>query len=317
MVVATGPLPSQAMVEAIGSLTGTASLAFYDAIAPIVDASTVDYEKAFWASRYGKGGDDYLNCPMDRDRYTRFVEAVRSAEKVPLKAFEDVPPFEGCMPIEDLAERGLETLAHGPMRPVGLVDPRTGRRAHAVVQLRRDNAAASLLNMVGFQTKMTHGEQQRVFRLIPGLERAEFFRFGSLHRNTFVNSPSLLRPTLELKTNPEIFFAGQMTGVEGYIESAATGILAGVNAAQSALGLPQCVPPPTTALGALLQYITRADPETFQPMHVNFGLLPPLPHEAPRSRALRRRALSERALADMERWIGDVAGPRVAPTRAG
>lgn len=313
VVVATGPLPSPAIQEAIASLTGMEGLSFYDAIAPIVDASTIDYEKTFWASRYGKGGDDYLNCPMDRDQYIGFVEAVRRAEKVPLKGFEEVPPFEGCMPIEDLAARGTETLAHGPMRPVGLADPRTGRRPHAVVQLRRDNVSASLLNLVGFQTKMTRGEQQRVFRMIPGLERAEFFRYGSLHRNTFVNAPALLNSSLDLKTDPDVFLAGQMTGVEGYIESAATGIVAGINAARRAMRLPLCVPPATTVLGALLHYITHTDPETFQPMHVNFGIFPPLPAETLRSRRLRRRALSERALADMKRWLADRAGPGLPP----
>ncbi len=303
VIVATGPLPSYSMVRAIQALTGTESLSFYDAIAPIVDASTVDYDKTFWASRYGKGGDDYLNCPMDQGQYHHFVDAILEAEKVPLKPFEDIAPFEGCMPIEDLAERGLETLAHGPMRPVGLPDPRTGRRAYAVVQLRRDNISATLLNMVGFQTKMTHGEQKRVLRMIPGLERAEFFRYGSLHRNTFVNAPKLLQPTLQLKEKPDIFFAGQMTGVEGYIESAATGMMAGINAARRARGLELCVPPATTATGALLHYITQADPGTFQPMHVNFGIFPPLPAGAPRPRRLRRRAISERALGDMKRWI--------------
>ena len=317
VIVATGPLPSPAMAEALRALVGTTLLAFYDAVAPIVDATTVDYEKTFWASRYGKGGEDYLNCPMDRDPYHRFVEAVRTAEKVPLKDFEEIPPFEGCMPIEDLAERGPETLAHGPMRPVGLVDPRTGRRAHAVVQLRRDNVSGSLLNMVGLQTKMTHGEQRRVFRMIPGLEQAEFYRYGSLHRNTFVNAPALLKSSLDLKTDPDVFLAGQMTGVEGYIESAATGIVAGINAARRAMRLPLCVPPATTGLGALLYYITHTDPETFQPMHVNFGIFPPLPAETLRSRRLRRRALSERALADMKRWLADRAGPGLPPVQGG
>lgn len=303
VVVATGPLPSPGMAAALEGLTGSESLAFYDAVAPIVDAGTIDYGRTFWASRYGKGGDDYLNCPLDEETYHRFVRALLEAEKVPLKPFEHIPPFEGCMPVEDLAERGPETLAFGPMRPVGLEDPRTGKRAYAVVQLRRDNVSATLLNMVGFQTKMTHGEQKRVFRMIPGLERAEFFRYGSLHRNAFVNAPKLLTPSLQLKHHPCVFLAGQMTGVEGYVESAATGILAGINAARLARGEGPCVPPPTTAIGALLYYLTHADAETFQPMHVNFGILPPLSGTAPRSRKLRRRALSERALHEMRRWL--------------
>jgi len=271
VVVATGPLPSEAMARAIQSITGRDALSFYDAVAPIVDGSTVDPERTFWASRYGKGGQDYLNCPMDKETYHRFVEAVLQAETVPLRDFEEIPPFEGCMPIEDLAARGPETLAHGPMRPVGLEDPRTGRRAYAVVQLRQDNVSASLLNMVGFQTKMTYTEQERVFRMIPGLEKAEFFRFGSLHRNAFVNAPLLLRPTLQTRAVETVFFAGQMTGVEGYVESAASGMIAGHNAARMVRGRPLRVPPPTTALGALLHYITHADADGFQPMHVNFG----------------------------------------------
>jgi methylenetetrahydrofolate--tRNA-(uracil-5-)-methyltransferase len=303
VIVATGPLPTESMACAIQTLTGSGSLFFYDAIAPIVDAGTIDYGKTFWGSRYGKGGKDYLNCPMDEDQYHGFVEAVRMAEKVPLRDFEHVPPFEGCMPIEDLVERGTETLAHGPMRPVGLEDPRTGRRAYAVVQLRQDNVSATLLNLVGFQTKMTHGEQRRVFQTIPGLEHAEFFRYGSLHRNAFFNAPRLLLPTLQLKGRPFVFFAGQMTGVEGYIESAATGILAGINAARLVKGSRVCVPPDTTATGALVHYITHADPETFQPMHVNFGIFPPLLSEASRSRKLRRRDLSARAVDDMRRWV--------------
>jgi len=309
VVVATGPLPSPAMAQALEALTGAESLAFYDAVAPIVDAATVDYERTFWASRYGKGGADYLNCPMDKEAYLRFVEEVLAAQKVPLRPFEDIPPFEGCMPIEDLAERGPETLAYGPMRPVGLVDPRTGKRAHAVVQLRRDNVSASLLNMVGFQTKMTYGEQNRVFRMIPGLERAEFFRYGSLHRNAFVNAPSLLRATLQLKRYPDVFLAGQMTGVEGYVESAATGILAGLNAARRSRGEEMCVPPRTTAIGALLNYLTHADPGTFQPMHVNFGIFPPLPDGASRARKVRRRAVADRALADLRCWLAEGGCP--------
>ncbi len=300
VVLSTGPLPSEAVAEAIRRLTGAEALYFYDAIAPIVAAETIRYDRVFWASRYGKGGADYLNCPMDKETYERFVDEILRAEKVPFHDFEDVPPFEGCMPVEDLAARGRETLAHGPMKPVGLIDPRTGRRPYAVVQLRRDNASGSLLNMVGFQTKMTRPEQRRVFRLIPGLEEAEFHRYGSVHRNAFLNAPRLLLPTFQLKKEPRIFFAGQVAGVEGYIESAASGILVGRNAARRIKGLPPLLPPPTTGLGALVRYLVQADPETFQPMHVNFGIFPPV--DRPLPRRVRRRALSERALKDLERW---------------
>ncbi len=304
VLICTGPLPSDAMAEALQNLTGADALYFYDAIAPIVAAESIDYERTYWASRYDKGGADYLNCPLDREGYHRFVAEVLNAEKISSREFEEIPPFEGCMPIEDLAARGLETLSHGPMKPVGLVDPRTGRRPHAVVQLRRDNAAGSLLNMVGFQTKMTQAEQKRVFRMIPGLEKAHFYRFGSVHRNAFLNAPRLFLPTLQLKKDPRIFFGGQLTGVEGYIESAATGLLAGWNAARRSKGLRLSLPPSTTSLGALVRYIVQADPETFQPMHVNFGLLPGLPDEGPRlSRKDRRKALVARALRDMDAWI--------------
>ncbi len=303
LIIATGPLPSEAIADAIEGLTGSASLSFYDAVAPIVDGSTIDYEKSFWASRYGKGGEDYLNCPMDRETYDRFVEAVLNAEKVALRNFEDIPPFEGCMPIEDLAARGRETLAYGPMKPVGLQDPRSARTPHAVVQLRQDNAAASLFNMVGFQTKMRQPEQKRVFRMIPGLESVEFFRYGSLHKNAFVNAPRCLLDTLQLKGVPDIFLAGQMTGVEGYIESAASGLVAGRNAARRAKGLEAETLPRSGALGALLYYIAHADPDTFQPMHVNFGIFPPLPEGAAKSRKLRRQAIAARALKELDDWI--------------
>lgn len=306
VIVATGPLSSPAIAGAIQSLTGYDSLSFYDAIAPIVDGETIDFEKVFWASRYGKGGPDYLNCPLDKGQYERFVEEILRAEKVPLHPFECVPPFEACMPIEDLAARGPETLAHGPMRPTGLVDPKTGRRPYAVVQLRRDNACGTLFNMVGFQTKMTYAEQRRVFRLIPGLEKAEFPRLGSLHRNTFLHAPRLLLPTLQSKANPLVFFAGQLSGVEGYVESAATGILAGLNAARLVQGLEPSVPPWTTALGSLVFYLTHADPETFQPMHIHFGLFPPVEPDGGGSRKIRRRRVAERALRDLDLWAQKV-----------
>jgi methylenetetrahydrofolate--tRNA-(uracil-5-)-methyltransferase len=267
-----------------------------------VAADSIDCEKTYWASRYDKGGPDYLNCPMTRETYHRFVEEILRAEKVPLRAFEEIPAFEGCMPVEDLAQRGQETLAYGPMKPVGLVDPRTGKRPYAVVQLRKDNAAGSLLNMVGFQTKMTQGEQKRVFRMIPGLEDAHFYRYGSVHRNAFVNAPRLLLPTFQLKTDPRVFFAGQLTGVEGYIESAAAGLIVGRNAARRSRGMPLSLPPPTTGLGALLRYVVEADPEGFQPMHVNFGIFPPLPDLPRLSRKNRRQAKVERALRDLDAW---------------
>lgn len=302
VVISTGPLPSEAMAGKLKELTDADALYFYDAIAPIVAADSIRYEKTYWASRYDKGGADYLNCPMDRTTYDRFVEEILRAEKVPLRDFEEIPPFEGCMPVEDLALRGKETLAHGPMKPVGLIDPRTGRRSYAVVQLRRDNASGSLMNMVGFQTKMTQPEQQRVFRMIPGLENAHFYRFGSVHRNAFLNAPRCFLPTLQLKKDPRIFFAGQVTGVEGYIESAATGLIVGRNAARWSRGLPLTLPPPATGLGALLRYLVRADPEGFQPMHVNFGIFPPLPDRPQRSRKQRRQAHVDRALRELDLW---------------
>jgi methylenetetrahydrofolate--tRNA-(uracil-5-)-methyltransferase len=306
VLICTGPLPSEGMARALQNLTGGDALYFYDAIAPIVAADSIDYEKTYWASRYDKGGADYLNCPMDDESYHRFVTEILEAEKVSPREFEEIPPFEGCMPVEDLASRGTETLAHGPMKPVGLIDPRTGKRPYAVVQLRRDNAAGSLLNMVGFQTKMTQPEQKRIFRMIPGLEDAHFFRFGSVHRNAFLNAPRLFLPTLQLKKEPRLFFAGQLTGVEGYIESAATGLVVGRNAAQWSKGQSLSLPPPTTSLGALVRYIVDADPETFQPMHVNFGILPALPEGGRRlSRKDRRKAQAERALQDLDSWLAN------------
>ena len=302
LIVCTGPLPSDGIAREIQRLTGDNYLYFYDAIAPIVDGDSIDSTIAFWASRYGKGGNDYLNCPLDQPAYYAFVKEVLDGEKVPLRGFEDIRPFEGCLPIEDLAKRGEDTLAYGPMKPVGLVDPRTGRQPFAVVQLRRDNVSASLFNMVGFQTKLTWKEQKRIFRMIPGLERAQFYRYGSLHRNTFLNAPRLLEPTLQCKWgDPQLLFAGQMTGVEGYIESAATGCLAGINAVRMLHGLTPLVPPPTTAMGALVHYITRADPMNFQPMNINFGLFPPLAM-GKHLRGIRRDKIVERALCDLELW---------------
>jgi methylenetetrahydrofolate--tRNA-(uracil-5-)-methyltransferase len=313
IIVATGPLTSPALAEAIRGLTGEESLAFFDAIAPIVHKSSIDFDVAWFQSRYdksGPGGDgaDYINCPLDEAQYRGFVAALLAAEKTEFKAWErNTPYFEGCLPIEVMAERGVDTLAFGPMKPVGLTDPRTGRRPHAVVQLRQDNALGTLYNMVGFQTKLKHGAQTRIFRSIPGLERAEFARLGGIHRNTFLNSPRLLDATLRLKADPRLRFAGQVTGVEGYVESAAIGLIAGRFAAAERLDLAMEPPPETTALGALLRHITGgADARSFQPMNVNFGLFPPLdPAVAKRHRGReRKRAMALRALADLDRWLG-------------
>ena len=275
-IVATGPLTSDALAGAIASLTGSAYLYFYDAISPIVEGESIDKNRVFAASRYGRGEADYLNCPLDREAYENFWKALKEAEEVPLHTFEEVKCFEGCLPVEVIARRGIETLAHGPMKPVGLIDPRTGRQPHAVVQLRREDKEGILYNIVGFQTKLTWPEQRRIFRMIPGLENAEFARYGSVHRNTFLNAPALLTPFLQLRTRPELFFAGQITGVEGYIESTAMGLLSGINAARLLGGREMIQPPPETALGALIGHLQRADRKTFQPMNVAFGLFPPL-----------------------------------------
>ncbi|RKQ63320.1 methylenetetrahydrofolate--tRNA-(uracil-5-)-methyltransferase [Thermovibrio guaymasensis] len=301
-VVATGPLTSNEFSKYLREYLGQEELSFYDAISPIVYADTIDYSKCFWGSRWGKGGDDYLNCPMTEEEYDRFYRALMEAEKVPLKDFEKACYFEGCMPIEEMAERGKETLLFGPLRPVGLIDPRTGKQPYAVVQLRKENREGTLLNLVGFQTKLKYPEQKRVFRLIPGLENAEFARYGSIHRNTFIKSPVLLKRTLQLKKNPRVLFAGQITGVEGYPESAATGIIAGLNASRLLEGKEPVYPPETTMVGALLKYITSADPKHFQPMNANFGLLPP-PERRIKGKLNRRKYLSERALRDMEKWL--------------
>jgi methylenetetrahydrofolate--tRNA-(uracil-5-)-methyltransferase len=299
-ILATGPLTSPALSDALTRVLGTTHLYFYDAIAPTVAADSIDMNVAWKASRYDKGGDDYVNCPLDREQYYAFVDAVIAAEKVPTREFERCVYFEGCMPIEEMARRGKDTLAFGPMRPVGLVEPRTGRRAFACVQLRQDDAAGRLYNMVGFQTKMTYPEQRRVFRMIPGLEKAEFVRLGSLHRNTYVNSPALLLPSLQVIGHKRLLLAGQIVGVEGYVESAATGLLAGLNVARLIGGEPTLVPPPTTALGSLLSYVTQRGKKDFQPMNANYGLFPAL------SRPLRGRekklALAERALQELGRW---------------
>ena len=304
VIIASGPLTSDALAARIGELTGP-YLYFYDAIAPIVTADSLDLEKIFPASRYGKGdGDDYLNAPLGAEEYRAFVVALIDGEKVPARAFERVIHFEGCMPVEELAVRGLDTLRYGPMKPVGLVDPATGAEPHAVVQLRKENRAGTLYNLVGFQTKLTWPEQQRVFRMLPGLEHAEFVRLGAMHRNTFINAPMLLLPTFQMKREPRILAAGQITGVEGYVESAASGFLAGVNAARLAVGAEPVVPPDTTAMGSLVGHITNGDVKQFQPMNVNYGLFPELPGRVKKKE--RRAHLAERALAALDQWIDQI-----------
>ncbi|PDO11227.1 MAG: methylenetetrahydrofolate--tRNA-(uracil(54)-C(5))-methyltransferase (FADH(2)-oxidizing) TrmFO [Candidatus Reconcilbacillus cellulovorans] len=306
VVVATGPLTSEALSEAIRRLTGREYLYFYDAAAPIVEKDSIDMEKVFVASRYGKGEAAYLNCPMTEEEFDRFYEALVTAETVPLKDFEKEIYFEGCMPIEVMARRGKQTVLFGPLKPVGLVDPRTGKQPFAVVQLRQDNAAGTLYNMVGFQTHLKWGEQKRVFSLIPGLENAEFVRYGVMHRNTFINSPALLRPTYQLASRPTLFFAGQMTGVEGYVESAASGLVAGINAGRMARGLDPVVFPRDTAIGSLAHYVTSANPADFQPMNANFGLLPPL-EEPERNKKRRYEKMAERALRSIDRFVAELA----------
>lgn len=300
-VVASGPLTSDTLSETLTKIIGTDSLHFYDAAAPIVDAATINTDIAFAASRYGKGEACYLNCPMTREEYEAFYEALISAEEAKLHDFENgkdgksLNVFEGCMPIEVMARRGKETLLFGPLKPVGLPNPVTGEEYHAVVQLRRENNEATMYNLVGFQTHLTFGEQKRVFRMIPGLENAEFLRYGVMHRNTFINSPKLLDNRYAMKTDPNLFFAGQMTGVEGYIESASSGYVAGLNAALKALGKESCIFPETTAIGALAHYISHATRE-FQPMNVNFGIIAPLDKKVKGGKAARNEALSQRAL---------------------
>lgn len=301
-IIATGPLTSEKLSKAIGELTHAKHLYFFDAISPIIDADSINMEVVYRASRYGKGGDDYLNCPLDESAYNALYEAMLTAEKVQPKEFEKIPYFENCIPIEVMAERGRQTMQFGPLKPVGLEHPKTGKRPYAVVQLRTENAHGTCYNMVGFQTKMTYPEQRRVFRLIPGLEQAEFLRLGSLHRNTFINSPQLLRDTLQLKSCETIFFAGQLVGVEGYTESAAMGGLAGINAARSLAGQPLVTPPPTSAHGCLMTHLVKSDPAHFQPMNTNFGLFPPVPTKT-RDKEQKRRLMQQRALEDFDAWI--------------
>jgi methylenetetrahydrofolate--tRNA-(uracil-5-)-methyltransferase len=336
VIVATGPLTSPALAEAILALSGEKQLAFFDAIAPIVYRDSIDMNVAWFQSRYDKAGPggtgaDYINCPLDREQYEAFVDALIAGDKTSFKEWEaNTPYFDGCLPIEVMAERGRETLRHGPMKPVGLTDPHNpDRKPHAVVQLRQDNALGTLFNMVGFQTKLKYGEQTRIFRMIPGLENAEFARLGGLHRNTYINSPRLLDATLRLKAMPRLRFAGQITGCEGYVESAAVGLMTGRFAAAERLGRPLAPLPSTTALGALINHITGGHietidegPRSFQPMNVNFGLFPPLERmpKAEDGKRLRgsakalakKKALTDRARADLERWLGEGEIPAAA-----
>jgi len=299
-IVATGPLTSDALARDVAAFVGRDHLYFYDAVSPVVEAESVDLERTFKASRYGKGGDDYVNCPFTEGEYRAFYGALMEAEGATLHDFERELFFEGCLPVEVIARRGPETLLFGPMKPVGLRDPRTGARPFAVVQLRQDDLAASHYSVVGFQTQLKWGEQKRVFRMIPGLEEAEFVRYGMIHRNTYVNAPSALEPTFETRRRPGLFFAGQMSGVEGYVESAASGLLAGIGAALRVRGESPLPFPEDTALGALGRYIARSDPSRYQPTNIAFGLLPELPQRI-RDKARRRLALSHRALESLER----------------
>jgi len=301
-IVATGPLTSAPLAESIKEFSKSPHLYYYDAISPIVDADSIDRSIVFAASRYGKGNDDYLNCPMSPEQYESFYDAVLNAETHPLKEFEKAIFFEGCLPIEELARRGKRTLCFGPMKPIGLTDPATGRRPFACVQLRQDNLAASHYNMVGFQTSMRFSEQARVFRMIPGLQNAEFIRYGWIHRNTYLNAPKILLPTYQTRTNPHLFFAGQLSGVEGYVDSAASGLLAGINAARLALDLPLHVPQPETAIGALAHYISNADPDHFQPMNITFGLLHAPDLQAIKDKQRKKQLLVERALDAIQQY---------------
>ena len=301
-IIATGPLTSEALGARLNQLIGPRNLYFYDAIAPIVSRDSIDMEKAFFASRYGKGGDDYINCPLSEPEYDAFIEAVIGAEKLALHPFEKPVYFEGCMPIEEMARRGPQTLAFGPMKPVGIVDPRTGTRPFAVVQLRQDDREGRLFNMVGFQTKMTYPEQRRVLRTIPGLEQAEFVRLGSLHRNTFIDSPRLLRPTMQLKSRDDLFMAGQMIGVEGYVESAAAGLLAAINMERLISDRELIIPPVETALGSIIAYVTDSSRRDFRPLNANYGLMPELTGARVRGRE-KKIQLGHRALKTIDDWI--------------
>lgn len=305
LIIASGPLTSPTLSAAISKMTGSQYLYFYDAAAPILVGDSLDMTKVYRASRYGKGDDDYLNCPMNKEEYIHFWNELTTAETVPVKEFEKPIFFEGCMPVEEMASRGIDTLRFGPLKPVGLEHPVTGERPHAVIQLRQDNFAATLYNIVGFQTHLKWPEQERVFRLIPGLEKAEFVRLGVMHRNTFINSPKVLSSTLQMLANPQVFFAGQITGVEGYVESAASGLIAGLNAARLLAGHEPVVFPRETAHGALCQYITNAEAKHFQPMNINFGLLPPL-EERIKDKKVKNGLIAGRALLGLEKFKAEL-----------
>jgi methylenetetrahydrofolate--tRNA-(uracil-5-)-methyltransferase len=303
-ILATGPLTSGPLAESLATLTGKKHLSFYDAIAPIVDADSLNRKIIFQASRYDEGPGDYLNCPMDKTEYESFLAALEKGDKVPLKSFENKKYFEGCLPIEIMLQRGKETLRFGPMKPVGLLDPRTGKTPYAVVQLRKENKEGTQYNMVGFQTKLTYPEQKRIFRMIPGMEAAEFTRLGSIHRNTFVCAPELLLPSLQLKDNPRLMLAGQIAGVEGYVESTALGLLAGLNAFHLKDGKAVVPPPPETALGALINHLTETDTKRFQPSNINFGLFPSLGEKIPKR--LRGDKYADRAQEALKKWFGGI-----------
>lgn len=331
VVIATGPLSSEALTTEIMKLTGSDQLYFYDAIAPIVAADSVDTTIAFRAARYGKGGDDYLNCPFDREQYQRFYDALIEANSVPLQRFEETRWFESCLPIEELARRGVDTLRFGPMKPVGLPNPRTGREPYAAVQLRQENLMADAYSLVGFQNHLRYGEQARVLRLIPGLEQAEFLQYGQIHRNTYICSPRVLGATMQMRESPSIFFAGQITGVEGYVESVAMGWLAGINAARLASGQDLVTAPKASGIGALAHYVSHTDVKNFQPVNITFALLPPLsqeqnqgPHQE-QSRQQKMRPLRKRdrrnlqvdlALKEWDTWLQEIEF-QAAPSRAG
>jgi methylenetetrahydrofolate--tRNA-(uracil-5-)-methyltransferase len=316
-IIATGPLTSEALTETIMRLTGSGQLYFYDAIAPIIAAESIDETIAFRAARYGKGGDDYLNCPFTEEEYARFHAELLGARSVPLHRFEETRWFEACLPIEELARRGVDTLRYGPMKPVGLADPRTGREPYAAVQLRQENVLADAYSMVGFQNHLRFGEQERVLRLIPGLENAEFMQFGQIHRNTFICSPRVLGPTLQMREQPETLFAGQITGVEGYVESVATGWLAGINAARVSQGEQPITAPSLSATGALCRYVSEARAENFQPANITFALLEPLPPEL-RKKVKRKRDRHDlqvkQALEQWDEWLANEKGEVAAAT---
>jgi methylenetetrahydrofolate--tRNA-(uracil-5-)-methyltransferase len=305
-LIATGPLTSDALSQEIARLSGSSHLYFYDSISPIVDADSIDMSKVYLAARYDKGTADYINCPMSKEEYDRFYEALISAESVEAKEWEKLNYFEACLPIEEIARRGRDTLRFGPMKPVGLRDPRTGKPPYAVVQLRQENLRADSYNLVGFQNHLKFGEQARVLRLIPGLENARFLRYGQIHRNTYINSPALLTPTQQMKTHPNVLFAGQICGVEGYVESIATGMLAGIHVSALVARETPVAPPQATALGSLVNYITQADPKKFQPANITFDLLPPLENKI-RDRPLRHKMQCELGLGELSRWLAEIA----------